>query len=887
LPVGGGSPLSIVAGRIGFEALTLRFPQSTFDATGGIRIGQWQPDFDLRIRSRDLAEIDRLFQNFVAATGGKPEPLGAGGIGEAAGHLSGRWADPVASLQVTSEATRWGNVLFGSVRGTVGIEGGAFLFQPLRVYDGDATLALEGTVRYRTEPGKPRFDLSASARDYLVSRLLAYLDLRYPVEGLVTGGFPIVGTSEAVTGGGPVTLRDAVLWGQKVRRAAGKLVFEPGRVALEDVRAEIGSGVVGGSGVIQITDETFEAKLAGDGIPLSALDALSGAGKDVAGKLSFQLAGHGSIDRPSLRVSAALAEATFFGHPIAAADLPRLEADVREGVLDGSVTAPGRWTLSARGDLFAEPARLDLSVDAADLRSLATLTPLDLAPSIGGALALSGSVVVPSGEAEKPSARLTVRKLRVDLPDRPGVLSLADPVALGLENGRLSVGRFELSGDRTSLAVEGAYDSNGAGSADFVIKGSLDARGLDLVFPDLALSGLLAVDLKTSGSPDRLALAGTVRLEDGRYRLPGLSQIADQIQGVARFDGGRAEIEGLRAKIGGGDLYAAGAITLDGATPSAMRLTIQGRRVSFRYPQDLRLTADADLVLTTGPSGNQVRGEVVLLRGVYSRDFELTLAGLLERGRPAALQAHEPWKAETTLEVRIVSANGLEVQNNIARLTVGVDLVARGTLAEPTFVGQVTLVEGGRVTFRSVRYEIEAGSILFGGSKDFAPVVDMRARAPLRGYDIVVSIAGTWPRLQTSFTSDPPLADDVVLGMLLSGNAASSGGAPASTSTTIASAAGSIVADFVTAPISKGTQKLFKLDRFEIEPVFSGNQVDVRSTVGKQITPNVLVTYSQSLDTSKQPIINLEWRLSDTITLRALRDENGRVILDVRRRLRL
>jgi hypothetical protein len=315
-----------------------------------------------------------------------------------------------------------------------------------------------------------------------------------------------------------------------------------------------------------------------------------------------------------------------------------------------------------------------------------------------------------------------------------------------------------------------------------------------------------------------------------------------------------------------------------------MRLTVQGRHVTFRYPQDLRLTADADLVLTTGPSGNQIRGEIVLLRGVYSKDFELTLTGLLERHPAAALEKRELWKERTSLEVRIVSSSGLEVQNNLARLTTSIDLATHGTLAEPVLVGQVTLVEGGRITFRNVNYEIEAGTILFSGGKVFAPVVDVRARAPLRGYDIVVSIAGTWPRLQTSFTSDPPLADDVVLGMLLSGTPPGSAGPG---TTTIASAAGGIVADALTAPLAKGTQRLFKLDRFEIEPVFSGNQVDVRSTVGKQITPNVLVTYSQSLDTSKQPIINLEWRLSDTITLRALRDENGIIVLDVRRRLRL
>jgi len=884
LPVAGGGPLSVVAGRIGFEGTSFRFPQTTLDLTGGIRIGQWQPDFDIRFRSRDLAELDRIFQNFVAATGGKPEPLGAGGTGEAWGHVAGRWADPVASLQVTAESARWGGVLFGSVRGTVGIESGAFRFQPLRVYDGDATFALEGSVRFRPEAGKPTLDLVATASAYPLSRFLQYLDLRFPVDGRVSGSFPISGSVEQITGGGPVTLQSAVVWGQKVSTIAGQVAFTPGRFALDDIRGSIGTGVIGGSGALQIREKIFEAKLAGDGIPLSAIDALAGSAKDVSGKLSFQLTGHGPIDRPSLKVSAALAEASFFGRPLADWDEPRLEAEVREGVLEGSIAAPGHWSATVRGDLFGQSAPLAVGVDAADLRGLMALTPLNLAPSIGGAFAASGSIRLPEREGEAPSARLTVSKFRLDLPDRPAVVSAASPVAVVFEKGRLSLAPFDLKGEGTSLTVAGVYDTAGKGSADFTAKGTLDARGLDLVVPELALSGRLTVDLKTNGPAERLALFGSVRIEDGRYRLPGLSQIADEIQGVVYLQGSRAEIEGLRAKVGGGELYAAGGVTLEGGAPSEMRLTVQARRVSFRYPQDLRLTADADLVLTTGPSGNQILGEITLLRGVYSKDFELTLTDLLERRPAAALAARELWKEKTSLEVRIVSSSGLEVHNNVARLAAGIDLVARGSLAEPSFVGQVTLVEGGRVTFRKVRYEIEAGTILFSGGRGFAPVVDLRARAPLRGYDIVVSIAGTWPRLQTSFASDPPLADDVVLGMLLSGTTPSA--SPAGT-TTIASAAGSVVADVVTAPISRGTQKLFRLDRFEIEPVFSGNQVDVRSTVGKQITPNVLVTYSQSLDTAKQPIINLEWRLSDTITLRALRDENGIFVLDVRRRLRL
>jgi translocation and assembly module TamB len=892
LPVGGGGPLSIVSGRIGFEGATFRFPQSTVDATGGIRIGNWQPDFDLKIRSRDLSEMDRIFQNLTAASGGKPEPLGAGGNGEAWGHLEGRWADPIATLQVTAEAARWGGVAFGSVRGTVGIEKGAFLLRPLRVYDADASLAIEGTVRYRPEPGLPKFDLVASAHDYPVKRILEYLDFQYPIDGLASGSFPISGSADALTGGGAVSLKSATVWGQRVASLTGKILFAPGRVALEDVRGSVGSGAVGGSGWIGIADKTFEVKGAGDGIRLEEIDVAALDPKQAAGKLSFQLAGHGTLERPSLSVSATLAEARFFGHAVADADEPRLEAEVRDGVLDGSVAAPGRWTLTAKGDLFAAAPALEFALDAPDLHSLLALTPLDLPSAIRGTLATSGAMSFGGRRNAPASARMTVSRLRLDLPDRPSVLALASPAAVTYEGGKLSVAPCDLTSEHASLRFSGSYDTAGKGSIDVALKGDLDARSLDLLVADFGLSGRLTVDIAARGPLSSPAVTGGLRLEDGRYRTPGFSLIADQLTGSVRLDGSRADIEGVRAKIGGGDLYISGSMALQGLSPGDLRLTIQGRRISFRYPQDLRLTADADLTVLTGSTGNQVRGEIVLLHGVYSKDFEITLASLLER-RPAVLGAHEPWKDRTALDVRISSSSGLEVQNNVARLSAGVDLVARGTLAEPSLVGQVTLVEGGRITFRGVRYEIEAGTVLFAGGKEFAPIVDVRARAPLSGYDIVVSVAGTWPRLQTSFTSDPPLADDVVLAMLLSGSTAGSVTAPGTVAnpntggTTIASAAGGVVADVLTSPLSKGTQKLFKLDRFEIEPVFSGNQVDVRSTVGKQITPNLLVTYSQSLDTAKQPIINVEWRLTDTITARALRDENGILVIDIRRRLRL
>jgi TamB, inner membrane protein subunit of TAM complex/AsmA-like C-terminal region len=887
VPTSGGGALAIVNGRIGLEAVTLKFPQSTLELTGGLKIGVWQPDFDFQLQSKDLAEVDRLYQNFLAAAGEKPERLGLGGSGELQGHLAGTWTNPDATVQITAEAARYSGVPFGSVHGVVDMRDGAFLFHPLRVYDGDASLSLEGTARYRPAPGRPRFDLAVSARAYPLPRLLQYLDLDFPVEGKVTGDLRVAGTPpEAVTGGGPIELADAVVWGQKLARVTGRVRIEPGRFAIDDMRAALGGGTIGGSGALAIKQRTFEARLAGDAVPLEAVDLFRPLSPDVTGKLSFQLSGGGSLDRPDLKVTASISQATFYGHPVPENHEPRVEATVTRGVLDASAGVPERWSLKASGDLFGDPPRMDLSLDATDLGAFLLLTPLALPAGGGGSLAVAGNLTLPRKAGEFSSGTLTVTRAQLDFPGRPGVIATKGNVRVALGQGKLTFQEFEASGEGTLLKINGSI---GFGqkpvSLALAVSGNVDASLLSIASPDLAMTGRLVADLRASGSLDAPVLSGSVRVENGKYRMTGLAQVVDNIDGGITFRGARGDVE-ARARTGGGDVYAAGNFGLKGLALGDFRFSIQARHVAVRYPQDLRLVVDADLVATSLTGSNVVRGEVVLQRGTYSKDIELTISDLLSRGRPAGAVAREPWKEATALEVRIVSAAALEVRNNLARLTATVDLLVRGSLASPTLVGQIFLDEGGRITFRDVRYEIEQGTIAFANTEGFEPIIDIRVRAEVKGYDVGVSLVGTWPRIQTSLSSDPPLPDEMIVGLLLTGAAPS---ARATTDTTgqIVSAAGGIVGGAATGVLTRPTQRLFKLDRFEIDPIFTGSgPVDVRSTVGKQITPNLLVTYSQSIDSSKEPIFQFEWWISDTMILQGRRDENGIYSIDVRRRQR-
>ena len=393
------------------------------------------------------------------------------------------------------------------------------------------------------------------------------------------------------------------------------------------------------------------------------------------------------------------------------------------------------------------------------------------------------------------------------------------------------------------------------------------------------------MDLTVSGPLASPAFAGTVRIENGRYRLAGYA--FDDIEGGVRLTGsGGGEVEGLRAKVGGGEAFAAGNFRIDGRQLKDFRFSLQGRQVQVRAIPALRLTVDADLVASGNASANELRGQITLLRGTYSKDFEVTISDLLSRSRSGALAAREPWKERTTLEVRIVSAASLEVRNNLARLSGTVDLTARGTLADPILLGQVLLDEGGRVVFSDIRYEIEAGTITFSNTTQIAPFIDLRARAEVKGYDLVVTLTGTWPRITANFTSNPPLSNDAVLALVLSGAPPDTRN-PTDTSNQLVSAAGGVITGAVTGGITRQTQRIFKLDRFQIDPVFEGSTLTTfRTTIGKQITQDLAVTSSIALDSSKQPVLRVEWQATNTILVQLIRDQNGILSLTFRRRLR-
>lgn len=82
----------------------------------------------------------------------------------------------------------------------------------------------------------------------------------------------------------------------------------------------------------------------------------------------------------------------------------------------------------------------------------------------------------------------------------------------------------------------------------------------------------------------------------------------------------------------------------------------------------------------------------------------------------------------------------------------------------------------------------------------------------------------------------------------------------------------------------KRAEKIFSVDRFRIDPFVLGSTAEVtaRLTLGKKLSRNIFILYSTNLSTQREEIMRLEWEISKDLSVVGIRDETGRISLDVK-----
>ncbi|MCX6630277.1 MAG: translocation/assembly module TamB domain-containing protein, partial [Candidatus Solibacter sp.] len=279
--------------------------------------------------------------------------------------------------------------------------------------------------------------------------------------------------------------------------------------------------------------------------------------------------------------------------------------------------------------------------------------------------------------------------------------------------------------------------------------------------------GRITLDFRLQGSPRSPVGSGSVELDGVSVSARDVPIRAEEVTGRVDLVGDRFVLSALSGRLNGGKFSGAGQARLRDGKLADVAITGQGENVFLDYPTGLRTSSNLNLALRSGERGLVLSGQVAVRDGVFRDTLDLARTGGAVGAAMPVGAAHntEP----IALDIAIVTAEPVEMDNNIGKLAVGGNLRVRGTVDNPNVGGEIRVEEGGRIYFGDRRYDVERGSVRLDATNQADPQISLVATTRASNFDIRLHLSGSAKNLTTTFTSDPPLSKNDIISVLLTG----------------------------------------------------------------------------------------------------------------------
>ena len=882
--------ITIAPGHVATPTTLVEFEGRT--AWGG------QSNIPFHVTSADWQESDRLLSGILTAFGSSTQAIEVSGHGTFDGVLTESLSSPRIEGDFSGDGMRAWRVNWGHVQGHAVIENGYVDAFDVAILTPESEITTSG----RFSLGYPRDDggEEINARVLVTRRPVA--DLRgafnlydYPVEGDLSGEFHVFGDYEHPYGFGQMSIEGGAAYGEAFDLATASLRFEGEGIRLDGLEIHKGAGRAGGAAFVGF-DGSYSFNLDGRQLPLGAFAAADFPSlPPIGGSLDLSASGSGLFEVPSYDVKATLSDVF-----VADEGIGNIVGEVsfRNRVLTLTVEAASpRLAVSGAGRIDTTDGMVaDVSFQVSDT----SLDPYVRAfyPSL-----LPFTTAIASGRMHVVGDLLDLERLRMDAQVDQLDLSLFDyslrsaaPIAVVLDGPNLRVTDMRLTGEDTELDVTGDVNLNSrlvsaraGGTANLgIIQGFVR---------DVRASGRASVAAVITGPIDHPVVNGGVTIENGRFRHFALPHALESINGVVQLDGRGATLDGVSARLGGGDVAFGGRVDVEGLRPGLINVTVTGRNMRLRFPEGMRSVVDADLAFTGTPELSTLSGDVLVRSALYTRRFDTSFISFAADAPDGGVSGPA---LPVIYDVRISAPSTLRIENNTARMTVSADVQLAGTYDKPLLFGRAE-VNRGEAVFEGKRYFVTRGTVDFNNPTRIEPFFDFEAetriRVPGQTYRVTVSAAGTTERLTPQFTADPPLPDIETVALLL-GNISPGQDVELSQYNTaitpqqqlLRERAAQAATGAFTAPVNRAVEEAFGVDTFQVTPSIgeiyqqsSRLNPSARLSIGKRVSERVYLTYSRSLGSAtRDQIILLEYDQSDRFSWVLSQNEDDTYALDVR-----
>ena len=838
----------------------------------------------LLITSGALSEIEQQFETYNIALGGKLNFDGA---------LTGALKDPLVSGRAELGSLIVNRRDLGSLNANIAstptetrIENGRLL-QP---NGGGAQFALViprlGQSNTSIEATLDRMD-AGNLITALPETGGTPVDLS-DTEGEASGSVKIDGIPNKMTGRADLRFGKGKLAGEPLQNLTARATFTGSTVNIESVDANFDGGHIVGNGKYDTKTQAFEVTFGGDRVQLDRLAARANRpGLPKLGgiaKLNGTASGiWGDLATYQINFNGESSNVTIDGRPAGELKLVGVTENKQLNITFSTTGLLGdqAQTIVARVDLSSEKLAtvIESNITGADLtqllRTLLPDTEVAVSGRATGTLKLSGNLWIENEAGEEVlswrglTGSATFTELTVSVAEVQ--LAPTGPLVIDFAPNEISFRETRFTGPGTNVTVGGTIATGPGGRQSMAVNGDVNLRVFSGISPDVFSSGVARMFLRVTGSYEDPRFLGTAEVAGASVSVFSGDQTItiSNLTGLIRFNSNQAQIERLTGTLGGGRVTASGGALLAGDSRGRFAINVRGENVTLSYPKDFRSTVTADLSLTGDMTSQFVSGYVNVKRTEYTK--EIDLADLINQRPETTIEEGGRFSfAETAVlsGVRVEGRNALVMRNNLGDVVASVNLRLDGPIGDPIIQGRVTATSG-TLNFRNSPYELRRGLVDFPGRLSADPILNIEGESVIRGYRVRAAITGPLSNPQTTVSSEPALPQADVVSLILTGSLASGDQSTSVLAQSGLGTAASLLTDaLINAPVSRATNRLFGLNRLEINPVIgaAGSTPTARLTVGRRISKDVTITYSTNLASDPNQILAVEYRVSNRLS---------------------
>jgi len=714
----------------------------------------------------------------------------------------------------------------------------------------------------------------------------------YPMTGKMSLNVTLGGTRSDPTGRGTLEVAAGTLAGEPFQSLRTGMVWSGRQLEFNDLVLTHNGAQVNGSLAYNFGDATFHFDLTGKNFQLAKFPRLQQPRLTVAGVAAFHLQGSGTAEAPVINIELHIHDVLLNKEESGDFDLtgvthgPDLHLTARSHFQTAELAMDGDVRL--RGDF---PASITLRFSHFDINALLRAYlqgKVTGHSSIAGSVDLRGPLRRPrdlnlSGHVDQFSAEIE----RV-------VIQSEGAIQFTLANEFLTLDHLHLkafspaqssAAPSSDITAGGVIQVGGEYEMRFGAEGVLDFGLLQSVDPELSSSGTMEINVAVSGTLARPETSGQVRITNGAISYTDLPNGLSKINGTLVFNQNRLQVQVLTAQTGGGTLNLGGFINY--AHGLSFDLTATSKGIRLRYPPGVSSYADADLRFSGTPNNSLLSGMVTITKFGVSPQFDL--AYYLQRlaQAPAVASPQSPLN-NLRFDLHIVTAQELQVEMSMAKLSGNADLRLRGTATHPVLLGRVDIAQGN-IDIAGTKYHLERGDVLFSNPTTIAPVIDVEAAARVRDYDISLGLHGPIAHPSINYRSDPPLPTSDIIALLALGRTQEQAGYQTGPTQSLNELTSNAVLEQALAnAYSSRAQRLFGASRIKIDPQAGGveNYSNARVTIEQQVSDKVTLTFISNVSQSAQQIVQVEYNINRRLSVVAVRDQNGVLSFDVKYRQR-